>query len=106
MPKYLVKTNYTADGTRGLLRDGGRRRRQAVSSMVEGLGGEVEAFYYALGEEDLYIILDLPTAADMAAVSMAVTASGGARFNSVTLLTPEEVDQASEKAVSYRPPGT
>lgn len=106
MPKYLVKTNYTAEGTRGLLRDGGRRRRQAVSSMVEGLGGQVEAFYYALGDEDLYIILDIPSTADMAAVSMAVTASGGARFNTVTLLTPEEVDEASEKAVSYRPPGT
>jgi uncharacterized protein with GYD domain len=74
--------------------------------MVEGLGGEVEAFYYALGEEDLYIILDLPSPADMAAVSMAVTASGGARFNSVMLLTPEQVDEASEKAVSYHPPGS
>ena len=106
MPKYLIKTNYTAEGTRGLLRDGGRRRRQAVSAMVEGLGGQVEAFYYALGQEDLYIILDIPSTADMAAVSMAVTASGGARFNTVTLLTPEEVDEASHKAVSYRPPGT
>lgn len=106
MPKYLIKTNYTAEGTRGLLRDGGRRRRQAVSAMVEGLGGRVEAFYYALGQEDLYIILDIPSTADMAAVSMAVTASGGARFNTVTLLTPEEVDEASHKAVSYRPPGT
>jgi len=106
MPKYLIKTNYTAEGTRGLLRDGGRRRRQAVSAMVEGLGGQVEAFYYALGQEDLYIILEIPSTADMAAVSMAVTASGGARFNTVTLLTPEEVDEASHKAVSYRPPGT
>jgi uncharacterized protein with GYD domain len=106
MPKYLVKTNYTAEGTRGLLRDGGRRRRQAVTAMVEGLGGQVEAFYYALGEEDLYIILDVHSQADMAAVSMAVTASGGARFNTVTLLTPEEVDEASHKAVSYHPPGT
>ena len=97
MPKYLVKVSYSADGTRGLLRDGGRNRRQAVTSMVEGLGGEVEAFYYAMGEDDLYIILNLPSNADMAAVSMAVTASGGARFNTVTLLTPEEVDEAARR---------
>jgi uncharacterized protein with GYD domain len=106
MQKYLVKVQYSSEGTRGLLRDGGRNRRQAVSSMVEDLGGEVEAFYYALGADDLFIILNLPSRADMAAVSMAVTASGGARFDSVTLLTPEEVDDATEKAVNYRPPGT
>ena len=106
MPKYLIKVAYSSDGARGLLRDGGRNRHQAVSSMVEGLGGRVESFFYSLGPDDLYIILDLPSNADMAAVSMAVTAAGGARFNTVTLLTPEEVDEASEKAVSYRPPGT
>ena len=106
MPKFLVKVSYSADGTRGLLRDGGRNRRQAVTSMVEGLGGEVEAFYYAMGQDDLYIILSLPSNADMTAVSMAVNASGGARFNSVTLLTPDEVDEACEKAVNYRPPGS
>lgn len=106
MPKYLVKVTYSAEGTRGLLRDGGRNRRQAVSSMVEGLGGEVEAFYYAMGEEDLYIILSLPSNADMTAVSMAVGSSGGARFNTIHLLTPEEVDEASAKAVNYRPPGS
>ena len=106
MPKYLVKVAYSADGTRGLLRDGGRNRRRAVSSMVEGLGGDVEAFYYAMGQTDLFIILNLPSNSDMAAVSMAVAASGGARFDSVMLLTPEEVDEATEKAVHYRPPGT
>jgi uncharacterized protein with GYD domain len=106
MPRYLIKVSYTSDGTRGLLRDGGRNRQRAVTAMVEGLGGRVEAFFYALGEDDLFIILELPSNADMAAVSMAVTASGGARFNTVTLLTPEEVDQATERAVSYRPPGT
>jgi len=105
MPKYLVKVAYSAEGTRGLLRDGGRNRRAAVTSMVEGLGGEVEAFYYAMGEDDLYIILTLPSNADMTAVSMAVASSGGARFNTVMLLSPDEIDEASEKAVNYRPPG-
>lgn len=106
MPKYLVKVSYSAEGTRGLLRDGGRNRRKAVSTMVEGLGGEVEAFYYAMGEDDLYIILTLPSNADMVAVSMAVVASGGATFDTAVLLTPEEIDEASVKAVSYRPPGS
>ena len=106
MPKYLVKVTYSSEGTRGLLRDGGRNRRKAVTAMVEGLGGSVESFYYALGEDDLYIILDLPSISDMAAVNMAVTASGGAMFNTVPLLEAEEIDEATAKAVQYRPPGS
>jgi uncharacterized protein with GYD domain len=106
MPKYLVKCAYSADGTRGLLKDGGRGRRMAVEAMVNDLGGEVEAFYYAFGEDDLFIILDMPSTADMAAVSLAVTASGGARFDTVQILDPAEIDEAREKAVNYRPPGS
>lgn len=106
MPKYLVKCEYSTDGIRGLLKDGGRGRRMAVESMVDDLGGEVEAFYYAFGGDDLFIILDMPSSADMAAVSLAVTASGGARFDTVQILDPEEIDEAREKAVNYRPPGS
>lgn len=106
MPKYLVKVTYSAEGTRGLLRDGGRNRRKAVAAMVEDLGGEIESFYYSLGEDDLYIILDLPSISDMAAVNMAVTASGGASFNTVCLMDVDEIDDATAKAVHYRPPGT
>lgn len=106
MPKYLIKCAYSSEGTRGLLKDGGRNRRMAVESMVKDLGGEMEAFYYAFGKDDLYIILDMPSTADMAAVSLAVTASGGARFDTYQLLDPEEIDEAGGKAVHYRPPGT
>jgi uncharacterized protein with GYD domain len=106
MPKYLVKCRYSAEGTRGLMKDGGRGRRMAVEAVVEDLGGEIEAFYYAFGEDDLYIILDMPTPADMAAVSLAVIASGGARFDTYQILDPAEIDEAREKAVHYRPPGS
>ncbi len=106
MPKYMVKCAYSAEGTRGLLKDGGRGRRMAVEAVVKDLGGEVEAFYYAFGEDDLYIILEMPSPADMAAVSLAVTASGGARFDTFQILDPAEIDEAREKAVNYRPPGS
>ena len=60
VPKFLVKASYTADGARGLLKEGGTARREAVRKLVEGLGGKVEAFYYAYGDVDAYIITDLP----------------------------------------------
>ena len=75
------------------------------SICVAGLGGTLEAFYYAFGDDDVYVIADLPDNVTAAAVSLAVGASGGARLKTVALVTPEEIDAATEKAVAYRPPG-
>ena len=55
MPKFLVKASYTAEGARGLLKEGGSARRATVQKAVEGLGGKLEAFYYAFGEADVYV---------------------------------------------------
>jgi len=65
----------------------------------------MEAFYYSLGESDVYLIVDLPDAATVAAVSLAVNSSGAVRLKTVVLMTPEEMDQAAKKTVAYRPPG-
>ena len=36
----------------GLIKDGGSKRRAAVETLVKGLGGRLEAFYFAYGEAD------------------------------------------------------
>jgi hypothetical protein len=41
-----------------------------------------------------------------AAVALAVNAAGAVAIKTVVLLTPEEVDAAAERSVSYRPPGS
>ena len=105
MPKFLIKASYTAEGTRGLLKEGGTSRRQAVQKMVEEVGGRVESFYFAYGEDDVYIITDMPNATAGMAVSLAVNASGAVRLSTTPLITPEEVDEAQKKAVKYRAPG-
>jgi hypothetical protein len=38
-------------------------------------------------------------------VSLAVSASGGAHCKTIVLMTPEEVDQASKKPLTYTGPG-
>jgi uncharacterized protein with GYD domain len=105
MPKFMVKASYNADGTRGLIKEGGTGRRAAVQKLIEGLGGKVEAFYFAYGEYDAYVIADLPDAAAGLAVSLAVNASGALRLSTVPLITPEEMDVASKRTVAYRAPG-
>lgn len=105
MPKFLIKASYTAEGAKGLIKEGGTARRAAVVKLVEGLGGKVEAFYYAYGDSDAYIISDLPDATSGLAVSLAVNASGAVRLSTIPLITPEEIDAASKKSVAYRAPG-
>lgn len=105
MPKYLVQASYTPEGTKGLLKDGGTKRRSAVEQMVSGLGGKLEAFYYAFGDADAYVIVEAPDNVSAAAVSLAVNASGAVSLKTTPLLTAEEIDQAAKRSVTYRPPG-
>jgi uncharacterized protein with GYD domain len=105
MPKYLLHAAYTPDGAKGLLREGGSKRRDAVESAVKPLGVKIEGFYYSLGESDVYLIADAPDNAAIAAVSVAVNATGAVKLRTTVLLTPEEMDAATKKSVNYRAPG-
>lgn len=105
MAKYLIQASYTTDGVRGLLKDGGTKRRAAVVSAVEAVGGRLEAFYFAFGETDAYVVVDGLDATTAAAVALTVAASGAVRQKTTLLLTPEEVDQACAKTIPYRAPG-
>ena len=105
MPKYLLQASYTADGTKGLLKEGGSKRKAMVEEMTKAAGGKIEVFYFAFGDSDVYIIVDAPNQATVAAISMAVNASGAVTLKTTVLLTPQEVDQAAKKVVKYRSPG-
>ncbi|HTX68432.1 MAG TPA: GYD domain-containing protein [Thermoleophilia bacterium] len=105
MSKYLVRAIYTADGVRGVLKEGGNSRRDAVAALIEGLGGRLESFYFAFGDDDVFAIVDLPDAASAAAASMAVSAAGATRSQVTVLLTPDEIDEATRKTSTYRAPG-
>ena len=105
MAKFLWMASYTTDGVKGVLKDGGTSRRDAVQKMIESAGGKMEAFYFAFGDADVYVIADFPDNGSAAAVSATVNASGAVELGTVTLLTPEEVDEAVKKSVDYRAPG-
>lgn len=105
VPKYLWKGRYSPEGTKGLLKEGGTAREKAVEQLLQSVGGRLEAYYYAFGEHDAYVIVDLPDNATAAAVSLAIAAAGVTRVETIPLLGSEEVDQAVKKPARYRPPG-
>jgi uncharacterized protein with GYD domain len=98
MPKYLIQASYTLEGVKGVQSKGGSSRREAVAHAVEGVGGSLESFYFAL--------VDLPDNEAAAAVALTVNAAGGATTRTVLLLTPEEIDTAAQRSVDYRTPGS
>jgi uncharacterized protein with GYD domain len=105
MPKFMIKVSYNPDGVRGLIKEGGSKRRAVVQKLVEGLGGKLEAFYYAWGDDDAYLITDLPDEKAGIALSLHVNASGAVRLTTIPLITPEEIDAAGKKTVKYKAPG-
>jgi uncharacterized protein with GYD domain len=105
MPKYLVQANYTAEGLKGLQKEGAEGRIHSANKVAETLGGRCDGFYWAFGEHDVVAIFDLPNPVDAAALAFAVSASGLIRTTTTPLLTSKEADEALKKSVNFRPPG-
>jgi uncharacterized protein with GYD domain len=105
VPLFLIEGSYTAEGTKGLLKEGGSKRRAALQMAVESVGGKLHAFYYAFGKWDVVAIVEYPDHASATRASLAVNSSGAVTTRTTVLITPEEVDVAVKKSVSYRPPG-
>jgi uncharacterized protein with GYD domain len=105
MAKYLISASYTAEGLKGLQKDKASGRRRAIDAATESVGGKVECAYFALGGDDVYIIVDMPDSATAAALGVAVSATGMVRTKTTALISVEELDRALGKEVKYRRPG-
>ena len=104
--QFLLKASCTAQGAKGVQSAGGTSRRDAVARMAEGLGASLESVYFAFGDTDAYVVLDLPDNQTAAAASIAVNTAGGAASEVVVLLSPEEIDAAAKISVDYAPRGS
>lgn len=103
MPKYMFTASYTLDGVKGLLEVGGSHRAAAVDELVGSVNGKVEAFYYAFGDDDAYLIAELPDAAAATALSLRIAAGGTVSVKTTVLLDATQVDEAVKRKVSYTP---
>jgi len=105
MAKYLFIGTYTAEGAKGVLREGGSGRLAAARQVVESVGGTVESVYWGFGKEDFYTIVDLPSHAAAAAISLTIGGSGSTHVRTVPLMTADDIDTAIKMSPSFRPPG-
>ena len=105
MAKYLVSVSYTAEGAKGLRKDGGTKRQHVAGKAIEGMGGTMESFYFCFGDRDAIVICDFPDAVSAAALSLAISSTGAVRLTTTPLLTPAEMDKACGKKTAYKAPG-
>ena len=105
MATYMIQFSYTEQGVKGLLKEGGSKRRDATEQLVKSLGGKLTAYYFAFGEYDGFAIVEGVDNIDVAAANLLVGASGAVRTKTTVLLTPDEVDKATRKGGNYRAPG-
>lgn len=106
MSKYMIKASYSPQGMKGVMAKGGTARADAIEKLVGGVGGSMESFYFAFGADDVYVIVDAPNAEAMAAVAGTVSSTGVlSDYETVVLLTAEQMDAAAELSIDYTPPG-
>lgn len=105
MTKYLFQANYVGEGIKGLMREGGSKRRAAVDDALKSVGGSLESLYYAFGETDVVGVFDVPDQASAAALSLMINSTGAVNLHLTPLMTPEDIDEAAKKTPTYRAPG-
>ena len=105
MGKYLFRASLSPEGVAGVLAEGGTARHDVVRSAIETLGGTLESFYFAFGDDDVVGIMDMPDNESAAALAMEVSSSGRVEVRTTVLLTPEELDRAAQLKSGWRAPG-
>jgi uncharacterized protein with GYD domain len=106
MGKYLITANYTSEGMAGVRAAGAKSRIDAVSTMIEAMGGSLESFYFAFGDTDVFAIADVPDDEAAAAVAIAINSTGAVSITTTKLLSVDQVDEALRRSIDYQPPGS
>ncbi len=106
MAHYALQAAYTPLGWAALLKDP-QHRLEAITPVVERLGGTVVNGWLMFGEYDLLVICELPDNVSAAALSMAISAGGAAKAVKIAPLMSFEDGlkaMAKARAAEYAPP--
>ncbi len=106
MPTYLYQAAYTSQSWAGQVKKPADRLK-AVGEMVKASGGKVVASYYAFGDHDVVLIVEMPDNTAAATFSIAAAAGGAlSHLRTTPLMTSVEGLKAIRAAgkSAYRPP--
>ena len=87
MPKYLISANYSTTGLEGVRAAGAKSRVDAVSTMLEAMGGRLESFYFAFGDTDVSSLVVRMLTAPVLLIVIATAAAASSSGTSATANT-------------------
>jgi uncharacterized protein with GYD domain len=108
MAYFLLQGVYTADAWKTLVTNP-QDRIEVVRPVIERLGGSVESGWFAFGEYDVVLIMQMPDNVSAAAFALAVASGGTFKSHKTTpLMTMKEGIEAMRKAAGtgYKGPGS
>ena len=107
MAKFYMMAKYTPEALKGFMSNPSDDRKEAVSKLVESIGGEVVSFDIVRGELDLVLCVDGTDFNSAAAAKIAVQSTG--MVSDAIILEAvdmtEIVSKASTVLGSYSKPG-
>jgi uncharacterized protein with GYD domain len=106
MALYMYQAAYTPESWAAQVTDPQNRVEAIGQRACESVGGKLLGGWYAFGEYDIVLIMEIPDNVSMAAVGIAVAAGGAIKSARTTvLMTGTEGVAAMQKAssVSYAP---
>lgn len=109
MPKYVSFFSYTGEAWERMVARPGNRA-VAARKLIEEIGGQMESFYWTLGDWDGLVIYEVPDSAAAAAFAGRVTSSRLLKeIKTEQLITMDEarsaLELAGEAGHAYVPPG-
>jgi uncharacterized protein with GYD domain len=107
MPHYLLQAAYTSDAWAAMTKNP-QDRSAGVGSVIEALGGRLEASYVSFGEYDAVVIAEFPDNQTAAGFAMRAAAAGHLKALKTTpLLTTQEALEAMGRggSLDYPVPG-
>jgi uncharacterized protein with GYD domain len=107
MPYFLVQASYSPQALASLARQP-EDREAGFKRLAEAFGGRLHTFFWAQGEYDLVVTVELPDAETANALAVAAISPGHARtYRTTPLFTNEETMRAFARAgeIAYRAPG-
>ncbi len=108
MPHYMLRWQFTSNSAKSMIGTPHDRTGPATT-LIEGFGGKLNAYYFSFGEYDGIGIVEFPDNVSAGACSMTAASTGGfSKFETIPLLTAKEAEAAMKKAhdtrSNYRPP--
>lgn len=109
MPKYVSFFSFTPQAWARMIDNPGERE-SAVRTLVESMGGSLEAYYWMFGEYDGFVIIEVPDSITAAGTAVGVASTGALdQVRTHELISAEEagavLDKAAQALGHYAPPG-